>query len=177
MQVSEFEDLANTDHVEPVYELSNSTMQSHFVLASLCTYIGSLKHPCTTYSGVLREIKEKKANQNFSPRHRLDTESGRDFPTGRQGRSKQGEQQHQNDHSEREEEPNRVETDQPRRSGYLFPRKHPKIILPQIKRDCLTGVLRHLLKRPLALLTNCSIPQEPPVTDPTQSDHPFAAHP
>jgi hypothetical protein len=62
-----------------------------------------------------------------------------ELPAGGQRRADQSEEEHQDDQTKRDEQPDRICADQARLGGNLFPRKHRGTIFAEIQRTCLTG--------------------------------------
>jgi hypothetical protein len=104
--------------------------------------------------------------------------SKRELPAGGQRRSDQGEEDHQDHQSKREEQPDRISADQTRLGGSLFPRKHRGTIFAEIQRTCFTSGLGALSwrKSPMTLLTNCTLPANLRTTDFTKSNDRLRVH-
>jgi hypothetical protein len=108
----------------------------------------------------------------------LSSLSKRELPAGGQRRSDQGEEDHQDHQSKREEQPDRICADQTRLGGSLFPRKHRGTIFAEIQRTCFTSGLGALSwrKSPMTLLTNCTLPANLRTTDFTKSNDRLRVH-
>jgi hypothetical protein len=124
-----------------------------------------------------QKATKKYPNQIFFLR-RLESLSKRKLPAGWQRRSDQSEEDHQHHETKREEQPDRISADQARLEGNLFPRKHPGIIFVEIQRTCFAGGFAALPRRksPMALLTNCIVPEKLRTTDFTKSDDRLRVH-
>ncbi len=138
---------------------------------------GHSNYPATTYSGQREQMQYKnplpqkkvcpscckrlKYEPYFRTEETRDRVSGGNFPAGRQRCSHQCEKQDKDDQQERDRQPDRAKTDEPRLNRHSFPGKHLRPVSSQIKRSEALGRLtfKRLLKSSTAILTNIPVPK------------------